>query len=103
MAFLFYLLGMVLGIWPFKFQKYPLCGKASINRCLSTKAGRVEYAIWLPFLGWGSAWFAVGPPSFLGWRLVRIEFDSAIHSHFDRTELNSEKTIESRSFGNRID
>ncbi len=103
MAFLFYLLSMVLGIWPFKFQKYPLGGKASINRCLLSKADWVEYAIWVPFWGWGSAWFAVGPPNFMGWRLVRIEFDSAIHSHLNRTEVSSEKTIESEKFGDRID
>ena len=77
MAFLFYILSLLLGIWPFKYLKQSAVGSEARFRTRRTEGRYVEYAIWVPFLGWGSAWAVdCGSGHIPRRRWVRVYFES---------------------------
>jgi hypothetical protein len=88
-SYFYLILSILLRFWPLKFRVQ------GVNRgCLSDdqsgleRIGAVEYAVWLPFLGWSSAWAVFqAPGQFPRWRVVRFqwEFDSS-RGHWPRGE-----------------
>ena len=82
MGFLYFILSYLLGIWPFKFRKQAV-RRSGRPRRFDSQA--VEYALWFPFLGWGSVWAVyLGPTQIPNWHLVSVCFDRSDHLDFRR-------------------
>lgn len=74
----FYLiLSILLRYWPLKYRVHGVKRSGSDVDRESVRLGQaVEYAVWLPFLGWITAWAVfLGPGEFPRWRVIRFQRD----------------------------